>query len=861
MPALPTIRCVLLLAGALGLTLATCAVEAELSAGQISQSQRTDIKVPPAPVLSALEEMKTFKIVPGYRVELIASEPLVRDPVAMTFDPDGRIWVCEMIGFMPDVDGKGEKEPVGSIAVLEDTDGDGVMDKRTLFLDGLVLPRALCWTVDGLLVAANGKILLCRDRNGDLKCREKVVVCDYIAGNPEHALNGLMPALDNWIYNAKEGVRLRRTAGRWVRDATLARGQWGMTQDDHGYLVYNVNAQLIRGDLTPCYSANAHAVNPFVNVALFKEQQVWPIRVNPGINRAYQASFLRADGTMIQANANCGPVVYRGDNLPAEIRGNVFINEPAANLVRRQVFVEDQGKKSSKNAYDRLEFLASTDERFRPVNMYNAPDGTLYLLDMYRGVIQYGAFMTPYLHQYITEHGLDKPIGLGRIFRIVHETTERRPRPALSRATNAELATMLSSSNGWYRDMAQQLLVQRGDLGVVAGLEKIALSGREPLGRLHALWTLEGLNRLDDELLETLLADKDAHVRASAAALCRRVASRPSLDTPSLREIAAAGKDPDRTVRMQIAFTLGLVQSPIADRALEPILREAAADPVLLEGLLAGFSGREVEFVAARLAQPAWANSETWRQRVLGASAGLLWRQRQPLTILRFLHLIGEIGPKQQWQQLAMLEGLTSMPDRSPRRGGARGPVLPRVVTLPSPPQGLEGLRRSSDTRLAAAAEAFSKLLHRPGKDGKPLPVLAPLPAKYQALYELGRKEYLGLCAACHHPSGYGDAGKGPPLLDSEWLDRDERLVRLVLHGVHGPIAINGESFNADGALEMPAMNKALDDEKIAGILTFVRREWRENSAPIEPAAVARIRRVTAGRTDQWTEKELRDIK
>src|SRR5438552_141314 len=308
-------------------------------------------QVPPAPARVAGDEMKTFKIGPGYRVELVASEPLVHDPVAMTFDPEGRLWVCEMRGFMPDVNGKGEQEPVGSIVVLGDTKGAGVPDRRTVFLDKLVLPRGLCWTLDGLLVAENGNIWLCRATKGDFRCDEKQLICRYNPGNPEHILNGLMPALDNWIYNAKEGLRLRKVGGRWVSEPTLGRGQWGITQDDHGHLIYNVNAQLLRGDLVPCWSPAAHAANPLVNVALFQDQQVWPIRPNPGINRGNVKSFLRADGTMIQANANCGPVVYRGDNLPAELRGNVFINEPAGNLVRRQVFVTTNGVKSSNNAY------------------------------------------------------------------------------------------------------------------------------------------------------------------------------------------------------------------------------------------------------------------------------------------------------------------------------------------------------------------------------------------------------------------------------------------------------------------------------------------------------------------------------
>jgi mono/diheme cytochrome c family protein len=155
----------------------------------------------------------------------------------------------------------------------------------------------------------------------------------------------------------------------------------------------------------------------------------------------------------------------------------------------------------------------------------------------------------------------------------------------------------------------------------------------------------------------------------------------------------------------------------------------------------------------------------------------------------------------------------------------------------------------------------MAKQLNWPGKDGKPLPVPPPLSAEHQALYDLGRKEYLALCAACHHPAGFGDAGKGPSLLDSDWLDNDERLVRLVLYGLRGPITVNSEPFNRDGALEMPGMYKALDDEKIAGILTFVRREWRDKALPVETKTVTRIRAATAGRTDQWTEKELLQIK
>ncbi len=827
--------------------------------GHLVQGQNKGFTVPPAPPLSARDEMATFKIKPGYHMQLVAAEPLVHDPVAMTFDPDGRIWVCEMRGYMPDVDGKGQKNPVGTISVLEDTDGDGVMDKSTVFLDKLVLPRSLCWTTDGLLIAGNGSIWLCQIK--DLKCTEQKLIFNYNPGNTEHSLNGLMPALDNWIYNAKEGFRLRKLGDRWVRETTVARGQWGITQDDHGYLYYNVNASLIRGDLVPCYSPSAHAINPMLNVALYKEQQVWPIRPNPGINRGYLQSFLRPDGTMIEANANCGPVVFRGDNLPKELKGDVFINEPAGNLIRRQVITEANGVKSSKNAYDKSEFIASTDERFRPVNMNNGPDGTLYVVDMYRGIIQDGQYITPYLRQQILDRGLDKHIGLGRIFRIVHDTSRPYKAVALGKATGPELVALLAHPNGWHRDMAQQLLVQRGDKSLVPALEKLAQTSPDPLGRLHALWTLDGLGRVDVDVLISLLADKDADVRASAVCLMRKEVTRQA-DAGFIQELAPLAKDPDKNVRLQLALALGLVNSPAADRALEPILK--TADPVFLETLLAGFAGRETEFLAARIGLPAWAKAEPWRQKLLSSTSGLLWRQRQPLGVQRFLHLVGEQPDERAWQQIALLEGLNSMPVKAGKGGGGgKGlkQAAPRIVTLPAVPETFDKLRHAPDMKLAAAAEAMAKQLNWPGKDGKPLPVLAPLLPQHQALYDLGRKEYLGLCAACHHPSGFGDAGKGPALLDSEWLDSDERVVRLVLYGLRGPISIRGEPFNPDSAMEMPGTYKALDDQKIAAILTFVRREWREGGTPIEPATVARIRAATKSRTDQWMEKELLNIK
>jgi mono/diheme cytochrome c family protein/glucose/arabinose dehydrogenase len=816
------------------------------------------LTIPEAPALSPEEEWKTFKIQKGFRVELVASEPLVSDPVAMTFDPQGRIWVCEMRGYMPDVNGTNEKKPVGTISILEDSDGDGVMDKSSVWLDGLVLPRALCWTTDGLLVCENAKIWHCRDLKGTGKCDDRQVICPYPEGNPEHSLNGLMPALDNRIYNAKEGLRLHRADGKWLREATVGRGQWGITQDDSGRLFYCPNTSLIRGDLLPCYFPNQNTTPSLANVPLYKEQQVFPIRVTPGVNRGYLPDILRPDGTLKNPTANCGPVIYRGDNLPKEIYGDVFICEPAGNLVRRNVWTDPEHR-YSKNAYDKAEFLASTDERFRPINLYNSPDGTIYIVDMYRGVIQHRNFVTPFLKQQILDRRLEQPRGMGRIWRIAHESTQKKPAPDLGKRTARELVRYLASANGWHRDMAQQLLVQRRDLSVVGDLEKLVQESENPRARLHALWVLEGLGKVNPEILLESIGDKSDDVRSTAVSLLKSFV-RNQADPSTIQELGALSKDKSDKVRMQLVFTLGLVNSPMADRAIEQTLKDAASNTSLLQSLLGGFTGNESEFLAARLSLPNWTKPEPWREKLIRSVASLLWKERNPLVVLRFQHLLAEKTAEQQWQQVALLEGLLSTP---PNVGKAKGaPKAGRLLTLPAIPDELEKARKSPHARLATAAEEVAKQLNWAGKDGKPLPVLPPLPAKYQPLYEIGKKEFAGLCAACHHKAGYGEAGKGPPLLDSGWLDySDERLTRLLLFGLRGPITVGGEVFNRDGTLEMPGMYQAFDDQKIAGILTYIRREWSDRGPSVDVETVTRVRASLAGKTSQWTEKELLEVK
>ncbi|HEX9784693.1 MAG TPA: hypothetical protein VGA56_18450, partial [Opitutaceae bacterium] len=462
--------------------------------GEVQKPLPEHIQVPPSPVLIAVEALETIQVVFGFRIEIVAVDLFLHASVAMAFGSDGRIWVVEMDGFMPNPDGVGEDARVGSIAVLEDTDGDGRMDKRTTFLGGLVLPRALALVDDGVLVAEPPHLWFCRDTNGDGVADEKTEVDSNYGGtsNPEHTANGLLWALDNWIYNANLTARYRYEGrGQFTREITITRGQWGISQDDTGRLFYNSNSDPLRADLVP---AEYFRRNPFLsapsgaNVRVAPaDLRIWPGRPTPGVNRGYHS--LNEEGKITQVTAACAPVVYRGALFPDEIYGDAFICEPAGNLVKRIALTERDGELIGRNAYEGTEFITSTDERFRPVNLVTGPDGALYVVDMYRGIIQHRIYLTSFLRQQVEERGLSEGLGMGRIYRVVPEgATPPKARFNLSRESTAQLVSRLQADNNWWCDTVQRLLVERRDPVAVLLLRKLACSRESPLlGRLHTL--------------------------------------------------------------------------------------------------------------------------------------------------------------------------------------------------------------------------------------------------------------------------------------------------------------------------------------------------------------------------------------
>jgi glucose/arabinose dehydrogenase len=485
------------------------AKEAGHTSNRGPENPELKFKLPPPPIHTAAEELKTFKVPKGFHVELVASEPMVEAPIAMSWDDQGRLYVLEMTGYMNDVSGKGEDQPVCRVKRLEDTDGDGVMDHFTIFVDKLVMPRAVMAIGDGVLIAEPPNVTFYHDTTGSGVADKKDVIATNYGrggGQPEHMANSLTWCMDNWIWSAAHSERYRYAGGKFIAEATRSGGQWGLTQDDWGRHYFNYNSDFLRADLLPpqMYARNpALTDRTALNYQVMKDQHCWSSVPTPGVNRGYEEGKkkpdgtlsegqLRADGTLQTCTATCGPVIYRAHLFPGEYYGNAFIPEPSGNLVKRVILNEGGGVVTARNAYDKSEFMTSTDERFRPVNAYNGPDGALYIVDMSRGIIQHKFFLTYYLIANIKDRNLEQPVNLGRIWRVVPDKVKTKP--VKLPKESKDIVAFLDHPNGEIRDTAQRLLVERADASVVEAVKKMAVEGKTPQGRVQALWTLEGLN-------------------------------------------------------------------------------------------------------------------------------------------------------------------------------------------------------------------------------------------------------------------------------------------------------------------------------------------------------------------------------
>lgn len=464
-----------------------------------------------APLLTPDQFIAHTHLEEGFELQLVAAEPHVVAPIAMVFDERNRIWALEMAGYMTDIDGTQEESPHGKIIILEDHNNDGVYEDRTVFMDSLVLPRALALVEDGILVVEPPNLWYYEIKND--KPHNKVLVDSAYTtgGNLEHMANGLFRGIDNWFYNAASNKRYRKKGNQWLIEPTHARGQWGLTQDDLGRLFYNNNSQNLLGDY---YLPGLGGRNPNItgmpgfNERIVADNRTFPSRPTPGVNRGYQAHVLDDSLRLTALTAASGPHVYRDLLFGDAYYQNAFVAEPAANLIKRNILQFDSHTITGELAYEGKEFLASDDERFRPVSLYNGPDGALYIVDMYRGIIQHKLFLTQYLKDEINERELENHVNYGRIYKVVPKDYRKTKRQKPFPQDAAGLVEMLGSPISWEREKAQQILVDRKIKEAIPLLQNQLTQSTALVERIHCLWTLEGLGALESNTLLPLLEDK-----------------------------------------------------------------------------------------------------------------------------------------------------------------------------------------------------------------------------------------------------------------------------------------------------------------------------------------------------------------
>lgn len=631
------------------LALTSCSREAKTGAGPRA--------------LTPQESLQSMKLSEDFKVELFLSEPQVMSPVEMAFDENGRVYVAEMLDY-PDDPPPG-KPARSRVRLLEDVDGDGRYERAVIFADHVLQASGLLPWRGGLLVTSAPDILFFRDTDGDGQADvRKVLYTGFPKVNPEARITNLRYGIDNWIYAANNGNDGRVTSPDDPEHApVLIRGadfrfhpisgefeaasgpaQFGSSFDDWGNQFITQNTIHLRHVVLPMrYLARA----PLVDVPAYAQDvsdhgrpsapifpltgpQQWRIERTELRQQRYQEQGLkRTEHVGGYFTAASGSMVYNGDVFPDEYRGSIFTGDVSGNLVHRDVLRPDGATFAASRAKEGVEFLASTDVWFRPCNFANAPDGNLYMMDVYRLFIE-----TPESIPEEIKKGMDFYAGdtLGRIYRIAPKEPRRQRdlRPRLGAASVAELVTHLEDTNGWHRQTAQRLLVERQDKTAIPLLRPLAGQSATPLGRIHALWTLEGLAALDERLALLALRDSSPRVREHALRLSERF-----LETSSqVRDaVLAMTKDPDARVQLQLAFTLGRLKEERALDALAELARQRGADQWFRLAILSSASDAASPFFhLLRAKHASFENGE-----LLAQLAALIGAKHDPRELTRFL--------------------------------------------------------------------------------------------------------------------------------------------------------------------------------------------------------------------------------
>ncbi|MBK8501599.1 MAG: dehydrogenase [Saprospiraceae bacterium] len=804
-----------------------------------------------APAHSPEKEAATFLLAEDLSIQLVASEPMISEPVFLTFDEYGRLWVVEMRGFMPNIDGEGENDPIGRISILFDNDQDGQMDSSVVFIDSLILPRSLAIVKGGALVAERKPLWYVEDLDGDLRADRKTLIDSSFGGSgmPEHSPNGLLKGLDNWYYNAKSTARYRLINNTWTRDTTEFRGQWGISHDDLGRLYYNYNWSQLHADLVPpnYLSRNSyHQPTSGIDHGLTIDRKIFPVRPNPATNRGYIDGTLDSEGKLLEFTSASAPFVYRGAALP-QFKGDVFVAEPAGNLIKRNIVDYRDPILTARAAYPDRDFLASTDERFRPVFFTSGPDGALYFADMYHGIIEHGPYMTEYLKEQTISRGLDKHIHFGRIWRITQDGFAPAKSIITPQTRTADLIGLLANEDGWYRDISQRLIIERNDLSVKSGLESFVGQAPNLLGKIHSLFTLEGLGLLTPEICQVALEQPEPEVKVVALRLAEPFASSNQQFAKDIHSFMLTHMATNKSLDLQISLSAQVLPEKEKIDILITVFNLYGHIGLFRDAIMSSLQGQEHEMLKNIYRQPTFKQQSAAEifMEMLSTSVA---KKGDAAEILNLLEKAKIGSDTLHWKQKAILRGL------------ALGKVSGRdPVSLTTKPAIVDQANRL-DGSMLPRLEKILNMVAWPGyyPDTSSNVTKSELSAKEQELFNLGRQHFTTSCSGCHGSEGEGLNRFAPPLVDSEWVLGDEnRLSLLVLHGVEGPIEVNGKTYGSPDILPVMPSHSVLDDQVIASILTYIRCEWGHTAKPVSPRTVSRLRHTSQGRVQPWKVEDL----
>ncbi len=690
---------------------------APTAAGQLDDKSAKEHVAPHSP----REELATFKLLKGFKAELVASEPDVVDPVAMCFDARGRMFVCEMRGYPNGGVGTG-MESRGRIRMLEDLDGDGVYEKSSVFAEGLRFPTGVMAWRNGIIVAVAPDLIYLEDTDGKGKAdKNRVLYTGFGLSNIQQLVNSPQWALDNWIYvmvggatggtitcPEKPDLKPVVLRGRGIRfkpdhleslETMSGGGQYGLAPDDFQHWFTATNSQHLRQIVLPDHylSRNPYLGVPAVSYDIPDHGAVCKLnRISPYELWRVERTTRRKDGPDSKrfpptelfpggyVTSACSPVVYTANLYPPEYYNNTFVCDPANNLVHRDILEVNGSLFSAKRGDVDCEFFASTDNWCRPVYLSIGPDGAIYVLDFYREIIETPLSLPDDIKQRWNLESRDR----GRIWRIAPEQFRSKKQPDLSKATAEELVALLDHPVQWQRLTAQRLLIERDAKTAALLIAKLASSAKTAPGKVHALWALQGLGSLQESQVLAALADGEASVREQGLRLAEPFANRSDAVANKMLKMV---DDPSPHLRLQLAFSLGFIPAPKATEALAKLLMHPQADSWLQSAVLSS-SNRIAVPLIEWLSQPANAKNLA-PEPLITKLALMVGAQNSEELIAALLQTLATQTNTSLGCKLAIIEGLGQ---------GMQNSARPLHTLWEKPPQSLQAA-------VAAVKELFAK--------------------------------------------------------------------------------------------------------------------------------------------------------